>query len=350
MIGSRTAMEHDVRSYCAKIGTDPLLVQGAGGNASWKEGDTLWIKASGTWLSNAEKENIFVPVDLSGLNAAIARDCFSETPRVVGDFTLRPSIETMLHALMPHRIVLHLHAVEALAHLVRKNYLDDLQALLRRVVDFAAIEYLKPGECLARATAKVLRGRPDVNVIFLANHGVVLGGESIAEIDDLLSNLLTCLRCERIMKDAEFLPFSAASAVSSYMPVDDIGIQQLALDDRLFRRLQSDWALYPDHVVFLGPVAHVYASGETFQNENCHSDSSPEIVFINEKGVFAKSSFTQAKKAQLRCYFDVLVRQQPECKLNVLTGDQIAELLNWDAEKYRVTLAKSATNVSSRPV
>ena len=46
----------DVREYCARIGANPLLVQGAGGNISWKEDHTLWIKASGTRLSNAKKE------------------------------------------------------------------------------------------------------------------------------------------------------------------------------------------------------------------------------------------------------------------------------------------------------
>jgi rhamnose utilization protein RhaD (predicted bifunctional aldolase and dehydrogenase) len=42
-----------ISAYCAEIGRDPLLVQGAGGNVSWKANDTLWIKASGTWLADA---------------------------------------------------------------------------------------------------------------------------------------------------------------------------------------------------------------------------------------------------------------------------------------------------------
>ena len=46
-------LAQEVAAYCARIGADPLLVQGAGGNASWKEAGTLWIKASGTWLADA---------------------------------------------------------------------------------------------------------------------------------------------------------------------------------------------------------------------------------------------------------------------------------------------------------
>jgi hypothetical protein len=37
----------------------------------------------------------------------------------------------------------------------------------------------------------------------------------------------------------------------------------------------------------------------------------------------------------LRCYYDVLVRQSVCGKLRPLTSQQVEELLNWDAEKYR---------------
>ena len=50
-----------IKAFCKKIGSNSLLVQGAGGNISWKEDDVLWIKASGMWLIDAVKENIFVP-------------------------------------------------------------------------------------------------------------------------------------------------------------------------------------------------------------------------------------------------------------------------------------------------
>ena len=56
---------------CTMFGANPLLVQGAGGNVSWKEEDTLWVKASGTWLSDASAEDIFLP-RLSYLRTAIS--------------------------------------------------------------------------------------------------------------------------------------------------------------------------------------------------------------------------------------------------------------------------------------
>ena len=64
-------IEEQVKAFCAWIGKDPLLVQGAGGNVSWKDGDTLWVKASGTWLADATEKDIFVPVDLPYLLSLI---------------------------------------------------------------------------------------------------------------------------------------------------------------------------------------------------------------------------------------------------------------------------------------
>ena len=53
-----------LKEVSARVGRDMTLVQGAGGNTSVKEGDVLWVKASGAWLSEADKRDIFVPVDL----------------------------------------------------------------------------------------------------------------------------------------------------------------------------------------------------------------------------------------------------------------------------------------------
>jgi len=59
MLADHSALARSVKEFCGRIGKDRLLVQGAGGNVSWKDGNTLWIKASGKWLAHAETEEIF---------------------------------------------------------------------------------------------------------------------------------------------------------------------------------------------------------------------------------------------------------------------------------------------------
>lgn len=122
MTSPNTSLHAAIVDFCARIGRDRLLVQGAGGNVSYKSNGALWIKASGTWLADAASQEIFVPVDLAHLQSAIARDDFEVSPisRDV-DARLRPSIETLLHALLPHAVVAHLHEINALVHLVQKT-------------------------------------------------------------------------------------------------------------------------------------------------------------------------------------------------------------------------------------
>ena len=49
------------------LGKNLNLIQGAGGNTSVKVDGVLWVKASGYWLSDANKKNIFVPVNHKGI-------------------------------------------------------------------------------------------------------------------------------------------------------------------------------------------------------------------------------------------------------------------------------------------
>ena len=61
----------ELATLSAKLGSNPLLTQGAGGNTSVKVGDALLIKASGKRLSQALSENIFVEMDNRALVSAV---------------------------------------------------------------------------------------------------------------------------------------------------------------------------------------------------------------------------------------------------------------------------------------
>ena len=61
----------DLQALSRRLGADLTLVQGSGGNTSIKDGEVLWVKASGTWLFNAEEQEILVPVDLPRAEATL---------------------------------------------------------------------------------------------------------------------------------------------------------------------------------------------------------------------------------------------------------------------------------------
>lgn len=337
-------MRSSINKYCAAIGADPLLVQGAGGNVSWKSGSTLWIKASGTWLADAETQDIFVPVDLEHLRNAIAKGNFSVTPKLAGASTLKPSIETLLHALMPHNVVVHLHAIEVLAHLVRPDSELELEGLLcSSDLKWKSVAYFKPGSALASVVFSTLEGAPELDVVFLLNHGVVIGGADIAEIDHILKKLITALAepTRRVLENNALPPPIKLASENEYFSVADPEVQLLAVDLELFDRLEKDWNLYPDHVVFLGARPECFSSLGSLQEYCSTRVFKPDLLFIRGLGVFTQPGFGAAKKAQLRCFYDVIVRQRQHSQLNTLSEQQISELLNWDAEQYRQLLSKN---------
>ena len=321
-------MRARIESLCARWGGDRLLVQGAGGNVSWKLGDVLQVKASGTWLAQALERDVFVPVDLAAMRAAVAASDFGATPRVLGDAVARPSIETALHALMPQPVVAHLHMVDALARLVRSDGGDALALLRQAGLRCAEVAYCKPGASLARAVAAALRDMPDADVLLMRNHGIVAGAASVDAIDDLVARIGTLLACSAAIEPAP----TDAPPIAGLVPLDELGLHALACDAQLLRRVADDWALYPDHVVFLGPVASIAG------RDPLPTADAAWPVFVPGRGVYARAPLPPAQAAQLRCYADVIARQPASASLRRLAETEIGELVDWDAERYRQSL------------
>ncbi|MEN6399246.1 MAG: class II aldolase/adducin family protein, partial [Rectinema sp.] len=103
-----------------RYGSDPEFVLAGGGNTSWKTNDTLFVKASGTALATIEEIG-FVELDLEAVRAilrqAFPSDSAAREAQVLSALmaarkpgqTMRPSVETILHALFPYSYVVHLH-------------------------------------------------------------------------------------------------------------------------------------------------------------------------------------------------------------------------------------------------
>jgi rhamnose utilization protein RhaD (predicted bifunctional aldolase and dehydrogenase) len=183
-------LRKQIEDLCAKMGANRLLVQGSGGNVSWKEGNELWVKASGTRLGDAKVDNIFVAVCLKSMRENLSARNFDATAHLLGDSTLRPSIETSLHALLPQKVVFHIHAVDVLAYLVKKDHTSYLESIFNGLLNFVSVDYKKPGAELAEAVYDALQTRKGANVIFLANHGIVVGGDSVDQVEKIIALII----------------------------------------------------------------------------------------------------------------------------------------------------------------
>lgn len=329
-------MRPEVEQLCAHWGRDPLLVQGAGGNVSWKEGDALWVKASGTWLAQAQSRDIFVPVDLPHLRAQLSSDPGALSPVVLGDVAaLRPSIETSLHALMPHKVVAHLHAVEAHAHLIAPNAPDVFLSRIGAKCRWSWVPYRKPGSDLASAVSEALAAAPGTDVLLLQCHGIVVGADTPEALAARVSDLVSCLRYDVQQAQAQKPVLLAEVA---YRPCDHDVLHELAQQPERLAQLPSRWAICPDHVVFLGASPVVLPSldalNELTTSLNIQTDP-PVVVFVRGEGCYVRKSLSAAGLAQLGFYADVLSRLPRDVQPICLDEAQIADLLNWDAEKHR---------------
>lgn len=323
----------DFCALSARLGRDPLLIQGPGGNTSIKTETRMWVKASGTELADAERAPIFVAVDLARARAEIdgAGDGTCRAALCDPAGTLRPSIETTFHALLPHAVVVHVHSVATICHAITaegRAALRDKLAGLRWV----SVPYVQPGVPLTRAIRTACTGAaPDVFV--LENHGLIVAGDSVAIVDALLADVERRLHLPvvepapaagRHWHAPEGWTFQAPATV-------------LAVAPRI-RSLATAGSYYPDHVVFLGP-AMPCLDGGTVAAEL--AQTARPAVIVAGQGVLVRNDATSAQRAMVQCLADVLTRLPlPSTPLS-LTAADVAALADWDAEAYRQKLARN---------
>jgi rhamnose utilization protein RhaD (predicted bifunctional aldolase and dehydrogenase) len=335
----------ELRRYSARIGADPLLVQGAGGNTSVKNGGALWIKASGKWLAHAEREDMFVPVVLEPLLAAVRQghpDADQAQKFILGSHQskgLRPSIETTVHALLPQKIVIHVHCVSTIALAVREDAEQAIAPLLRGL-PYAFVPYSRPGLPLAKAIAQRLR--PGTGVLVLGNHGLVAAAETVAGAASLLEEVCRRLGAEpRAAAEPDFSALLRLAQESAYrLPVN--GRAHAAALDEASCRMAQMGSLYPDHVVFLGAASHVARETESARNIEAAADRAnlppPVSILYPGKGVLMRGDADSGAEAMAACLSEVTSRIKPGAVIRYLSVEEHAELLNWDAEKYRQEL------------
>jgi rhamnose utilization protein RhaD (predicted bifunctional aldolase and dehydrogenase) len=338
-----------LRAASARIGSDPLLTQGAGGNTSLKVGGVLWIKASGTWLAHALDRDIMVPVEFEPLLEAVAAvDPVAEQAHkfIVAARNasgLRPSIETTVHALMPQRVVLHVHCVDTIALAVRTDCVAQVAPRLNGL-NWAYVPYARPGLPLALAIAKHDAQRPDV--LILANHGLVVAGETVAAAEALLREVKKRLHAEprkidlAAAESVRELASTETGETQYRLPESEIS-HGLALD-AVSLSIAARGSLYPDHVIFLGEGSVIAAPGEDVAGVIRRTGFAPACIVFPGAGVLLRGDVPPGADAMARCLADVAARIPAEAPVRVLSAEEHIQLTDWDAEKYRQDLAGKA--------
>jgi len=181
-----------LRTYTTRLlGSDPKLVLHGGGNTSVKttmpdalgdETQVICVKGSG-WDMGAIEPAGLPAVRLAPLRRLRALDRLCDEDMVnfqrinlLDSTAPNPSVETLLHAFLPHKFIDHTHSTAVLALTDQ----PDGEAVARAVFGdrVAYVPYTIPGFALAKSVAEVFDRNPKVEGLVLLQHGIFTVGET----------------------------------------------------------------------------------------------------------------------------------------------------------------------------
>ncbi len=185
-----------LRVYTTRLlGSDPRLVLHGGGNTSVKtrlpdlmgrDVDVLCVKGSGADMAVIEPAGL-PAVRLDELRLLLrTRESMSDEDMVraqranlLDPMAPNPSVETLLHAFVPHKFVDHTHATAVLS-LVDQA---DGEARAAEVYDgrMAIVPYIMPGFALAKRAAQAFEAAPGAIGLILHKHGIFTFGDNAEE-------------------------------------------------------------------------------------------------------------------------------------------------------------------------
>jgi rhamnose utilization protein RhaD (predicted bifunctional aldolase and dehydrogenase) len=334
-------LPHSINQISHALGADPLIIQGGGGNISFKDrkANSLWIKASGKWLEHANTENVYLELDLKKGQDWLTTgksDFPSDWQKASNSATqLRASIETSLHLLFESPVVVHTHPVSILSHVVQQDPQAALSSLLGDL-NWALIPYQKPGRDLAQAISE----HPQFgkcSIFILQNHGLVVCADTPEEAQAITLEVIQ--KTSMVTRHERFDLSKATQAQAllerfGFKPPNNPLIHSLACRASSLESFsRKNNVLYPDQAVFLGKNAVIISDVE----KNEPPASAPFIVIPNE-GLFINQSASVMVEAMLLCHAEVLGRIPVNAQLNYLSDSAVAQLTNWDAEKYRQSI------------
>lgn len=194
-----------LRVYTTRLlGGEPKLVLHGGGNTSVKtrmaditgtEIDVLCVKGSGWDMGTIEAPGLpavrLAPLkELHGLQALSDEDMVNvQRSNLLDAKSPNPSVETLLHAFLPHKFIDHTHSNAVLA-------LTDQPDGAALAADLygkraALVPYIMPGFALAKSASEVSKANPDVEGLILLKHGIFSMGATAEEAYVRMIDLVT---------------------------------------------------------------------------------------------------------------------------------------------------------------
>jgi len=176
------------------LGNNSNLVLHGGGNTSvktqskniqGKKIDIIYIKGSGWDMSNLN-ENGMPGLELKPLRDLLSIKKLSDSDMVnylrknlLNNKSPNPSVETLLHAFLPHKFIDHTHSTAILSIVNQKNSLKICKKVFGKKIGI--VKYIMPGFNLAINCHKIYNQNKNIEALILLNHGIFTFGNSAKE-------------------------------------------------------------------------------------------------------------------------------------------------------------------------
>ena len=326
-----------LRVYTTRLlGRVPALVQHGGGNSSVKtlvrdlvgeEVRVLCVKGSGWDMATIEPAGL-PAVRLAPLLRLRDRDVLSDDEMVriqraclIDPTAPNPSVETLLHAFLPHKFVDHTHATAVLSLSDQR----DGEEICREVYAgrFGLVPYVMPGFGLARKAADVYQENPQVEGLILLKHGIFSFGASAREAYERMIDAVSLAeaRVSRGRK-AVFAPAAIPQRMAALADVAPIVRGACSLNDPTlegaYRRLILEFRSSPTILAFVnGAAVQRYSqAGVITPDHTIRTKNWPLVVAPPEDGKTDafKATTRQAAQAFVAAYEAYFARNNAGCQ------------------------------------
>jgi NAD(P)-dependent dehydrogenase (short-subunit alcohol dehydrogenase family)/rhamnose utilization protein RhaD (predicted bifunctional aldolase and dehydrogenase) len=378
----------DLLSISDHYGRNSEYVIAGGGNTSYKDKETIRIKASGTPLAGITEEGL---VTMSREKLAVissgsySEDTVRREEEVKNDMFKaildpekgkRPSVETSLHNLINYRFVVHLHPTLINGLLCSRNAKSLTMQLFGEKVLF--VPYTDPGYILfKKLEADIFHYREkfgsDPQVIFLENHGSFVSADTTEEIREIYEKIIATISgfIEPAI-DNEILPYN--SVLNKVLPAVRMllsGDQPKVIRYRhnkliaAYYKNQHEFQkishpLTPDIIVYC-KYRYIYVEQSAtperileslrgqFERFSLEYSFLPKIIVIKDLGLFAIEDSVSAAETVLDVFED-LIKVCHYASLcggtKLLTPEQVEFIDQWEVENYRrkIAISEGKTN------
>ena len=199
------AVDVALRVYSSRLlGSDPQLVLHGGGNVSVKtrmpdvlgeSQEVICVKGSGWDMASIEPAGL-PAVRLKPIRAAANLDKLSDEDMVnlqrcslLDSSAPNPSVETLLHAFLPHKFVDHTHADAVLALTDQPDGYSICSELYQEEVSL--VPYIMPGFTLSKKAFEVYTANDQCKALVLLKHGIFTFGETAEESYERMIELVS---------------------------------------------------------------------------------------------------------------------------------------------------------------